>query len=74
MKLNIDQNGVLSKYSENDEVIEIPENVKEIANYAFYGCKSLKEIIIPSSVTEIGYGAFWDCSSLKKVIIPGSVI
>ena len=73
MKLNIDQNGVLSKYSENDEVIEIPENVKEIANYAFYGCKSLKEIIIPSSVTEIGYGAFWDCSSLKKVIIPGSV-
>ena len=73
MKLNIDQNGVLSKYSENDEVIEIPENVKEIANYAFYGCKSLKEIIIPGSVTEIGRGAFYNCSSLEKVVIQEGV-
>ena len=51
MDLNIGKNGVLNKYSGNDEVIEIPENVKEIGENAFSGCGLLKEIIIPSSVT-----------------------
>lgn len=38
-----------------------------IGEGAFYGCKSLSEIIIPSGVTSIGDNAFMSCSGLKTV-------
>ena len=41
------------------------ENVEKIGNYAFSGCKNLKEVI-PSSVKEIGNFAF-EYSGLEKI-------
>jgi len=39
----------------------IPESVKSIGKYAFYGCSSLISVTIPQSVTRIGESSFYDC-------------
>ena len=46
----------------------IPDSIKEIKNYAFYGCSGLTSITIPNSVTSIGNYAFYDCDGLTSVI------
>ena len=39
----------------------------KISSYAFYECRSLKEINIPDSVTSIGMECFLGCRALKKI-------
>ena len=51
----------------------LPEDIKEIKKWAFYGCSSLASVTIPESVTSIGNRAFSYCSSLASVTIPESV-
>ena len=51
----------------------IPEGVKVIGSYAFYGCHSLTSVVIPEGVTEIGSSAFSACFRLTSVTIPCSV-
>ena len=51
----------------------IPDDVKEIKDYAFGGCSGLTSITIPNSVTSIGERAFRSCSGLKSITIPSSV-
>ena len=51
----------------------IPEGVKSIGDYAFYGCSGLTSIMIPKSVTRIGNLAFSGCSGLTSMTIPESV-
>ena len=51
-----------------DEVI-IPDSVKHIKQYAFYGYGRLKSITIPNSVISIGCSAFMSCNGLAKVNI-----
>lgn len=52
--------------------IILPNTVKHIGEYCFYGCKSLKKVVIPPSVETIGDYAF--CSStFDKLVIPNSV-
>ena len=51
----------------------IPNSVKSIGNYAFFGCESLTSFTIPNSVTSIGYSAFSGCYSLTSITIPNSV-
>ena len=41
--------------------------VREIGEYAFYGCTDTTSISIPAGVTSIGYSAFSGCSSLASV-------
>lgn len=47
--------------------ITIPDTVKSIGNYAFYGSNSLKKIYIPKSVTKIGDFAFASCNLLNSI-------
>jgi uncharacterized repeat protein (TIGR02543 family) len=47
--------------------------VTSIGGSAFYGCRSLAEVVIPDSVTSIGWYAFYDCSNLASVVIGNSV-
>ena len=51
----------------------IPSSVTDIEEYAFQGCKNLKEIVIHDSVESIGGHAFQGCEELKEIVIPESV-
>ena len=53
--------------------LQIPEDVKSIGDYAFYGCIGLNSISIPTSVTEIGTRAFRDCSGLTRISIGNGI-
>ena len=46
----------------------IPENEKEICNYAFRGCVGIEKIIIPPHVTCIGESAFSGCVNAQIFI------
>ncbi len=52
--------------------IVIPDSVKEIKDYTFYGCSDLVSVTIPDGVTSIGTCAFNNCTSLESIIIPDS--
>ncbi len=54
---------------ENLNVVTIGNQVSEIRNYAFSGCRLLPEINLPDNITSLGEDAFSGCSSLKDVII-----
>lgn len=49
---------------------EIHPNTKVIADYAFYGCKSLTSVTIPYGITNISEGAFYECEYLTSVSLP----
>jgi hypothetical protein len=52
----------------------IPDNIKHIANGAFFRCESLTTVYIPNTVTYIGYYAFSMCDALKEVIFKGRTL
>ena len=47
----------------------IPNEVNEIKNYTFSGCKSLESVTIGNSVKSIGSNAFSDCEALESVTL-----
>jgi uncharacterized repeat protein (TIGR02543 family) len=51
----------------------VPDSVKEIGYYAFYGGSNLTSVTIPNTVISIGDYAFQNCSSLTSMTIPDSV-
>lgn len=51
-------------------VFESPSNCREIGEYAFLRCTSLKRIELPYTLHTIGTGAFYGCVSLEEVILP----
>ena len=53
--------------------LEMHQETKIIASYAFDGFARLTYVIIPDSVTSIGSYAFNNCSSLTSVVIGDSV-
>ena len=52
--------------------ITIPEGVKRIEPYAFYGNQKIEGVSFPKSLEYIGRGAFSDCP-LRKALIPENV-
>ncbi len=53
--------------------ISIPNSVKHINAYAFFGCEFLELIHIPNGVEFIGKLAFANCCSLSSIICPSTV-
>ena len=51
----------------------IPNSVKSIGSYAFFGCPGLTSVTIGDGVTSIGDYAFGGCSGLTSITIPNSV-
>ena len=45
----------------------IPDDIVELNEYAFYGCKGLKTIDIPDGITEIDYESFYGCTGVTSV-------
>lgn len=53
--------------------VVIPDSIKTVGAYAFYGCTSLESATIPSSVTAIKAATFYGCANLIEITIPASV-
>ena len=57
----------------NKRYVLVPSTIKVIRDYAFNGCKSIKQIFLPDGLTDIMYSAISDCASLSELTIPSSV-
>ncbi|WP_269537481.1 leucine-rich repeat domain-containing protein [Cerasicoccus fimbriatus] len=67
---NTDQTELLAcPVTKSGEYI-IPESVKTIRNYAFYGCKDIIHISLPENLELVENSAFFGCSSLQRLEIP----
>ena len=53
--------------------ITLPNSIKTLEPYAFYGCDSLVNINLPEGLTSIGRYTFYDCWKIETVNIPNSV-
>lgn len=51
----------------------VPDSVREIKKYAFWGCRNLESVSLNSDMTTIAGYAFSNCQSLKEIQIPYSV-
>ncbi|NLB54322.1 MAG: leucine-rich repeat protein, partial [Lentisphaerae bacterium] len=51
----------------------IPDDVTDIEDSAFSGCRGLNNVTLHSNVASIGYFAFMGCTSLTRITIPSSV-
>ena len=54
--------------------IEIPRNIYQICDFAFYGCAELEKVDIELGVETIGEEAFSDCYKLKEINLPSSIV
>ena len=48
----------------------LPEGLREIGIFAFFGCNNLKEVIFPKSLRNICTYSFGKCNSLKEINLP----
>lgn len=66
----------LRKYVGKDKVVQIPEGVEEISDFAFaedYAPNSsIEKIILPESSFDIHKNAFSFCKNLKEIVFPTS--
>ena len=65
---NIDMiKGNAFAYCDSLTNVKIPDTIKDIGDYAFYGNVDLEEIVIPKSVETVGYKAFGKCYPTKII-------
>ncbi|MDH6304837.1 hypothetical protein M2459_001575 [Parabacteroides sp. PF5-5] len=75
------RNGVLFDKKKNSliccargvgDTYRIPNTVKSINRFAFWGCDCLRKVIIPESVSQIQIGAFSQCG-IQSIRVPNSI-
>ena len=54
-------------------VINIPDSIREIGDYAFSSCKGLTSVTLPNELKEIGEGAFSFCRKIKSINLPNTI-
>ena len=59
--------GVLNKYKGNEKEVIIPNEVKSIGEFAFYGCLEITKVVLHSEITSIGQFAFYGCEHLEII-------
>ena len=64
---------VVYSYNGEETDVVIPEEIKCIADYAFFGT-DVKTVVVPGGVYYIGSYAFADCKSMKYISLPETVI
>ena len=69
----IDKDGVLIKYTGDQEHVKIPNYVTSIGESVFRNRINLKSIELPDSVLVINYDAFAGCTSLEGIKLPDSL-
>lgn len=55
------------------KVVEMPETLQEIGDYAFYNCTSLTTVGFGESLEKIGDSAFAECWTLTGIKLPASL-
>ena len=70
---DIDDDGVLTKYTGNEATVVIPNGVTGIEWLAFKDCTALTDVTIPASVKSIEWDAFSGCESLETVTYNGTL-
>lgn len=55
------------------ESVIIPDSVVTMESDAFYGCKSLKNVVLSRGLEEIGASAFKECAALESITIPDNI-
>lgn len=51
---------------------DVPEGVRSIGAYAFFGCASLRRAALPAGVEHVGDHAFEGCCDLEEVQLPAA--
>ncbi len=69
----IDKESKILVHTFGNAIIPSNGSVTSIADQAFTGNETVKNVIIPNSITHIGSNVFDGCSSLESVTIPNSV-
>lgn len=67
------QKGVLRKYIGHNEIVVIPEGIKEIADSTFAGRSDLRSVVVPEGVKKIGRRCFENCVNLERAALPKSL-
>ncbi|MBR2876852.1 MAG: leucine-rich repeat domain-containing protein [Clostridia bacterium] len=49
---------------------EIAEDIKFVADKAFYDCDGLTEVVFPDGIESIGTEAFFDCDAIISITLP----
>ena len=73
-----DDDAYIKYYSGDSKTVTIPSTfngkpVSYIAEYAFDGCKNIKNVTFSDNLFQINSYAFCNCSSLKEITIPATV-
>ena len=75
-KFVITKTGILKEYNGTEEVVTIPEGVKEISEMAFSWSSRefIKKVIIPEGVKKIKEHAFSSVKNLEEVVFPSTLV
>ena len=57
----------LVRYLGHSRIVQVPEGITVIGDYAFVDHNKTEKIVLPSSVHTIGQGAFIRCETLKEI-------
>lgn len=70
-KLQVMEGGLLKweKPAQRQDIVTLKENVKGIADYAFYNCRDLTSVGNSDKVLKIGRAAFYRCDSLANFVM-----
>lgn len=60
-------------YRESITDVNLPRELENIGQSAFYGCVNLSSITIPDGVTSIGYEAFYMCRSMSAITLGNNI-
>ena len=53
--------------------LEIPDDITDISDYAFFECTSVQSMSTGDGVDTIGYRSFWYCSNLRSITLGKNV-
>jgi len=65
--------GYIAAEGEELTVINVPEGVRSIADFAFYNCGRITEINMPEGFERIGKYAFYGCTSVAYLNMPSTM-
>lgn len=60
-------------YEKDVYTVQLPDTVKYIGDFAFYGNQNMRQVTLPAGLTTLGYEAFAECRALLSIEIPAGV-